>query len=135
MAPASEEAIQTAFSLLPPAAAKKKVKGAEHASCKTRNQTPRQAQENIRTRQRLFPHKIQALSFSQRGGRARPQVCILRPQTEKAPVSLALDCAHRCRCQTEWDELQPIHSWPEKRRRGTGSQDPCGFGGPRSWSL
>jgi hypothetical protein len=43
-------------SSLPPAAIKGKQKGEHHASCKTRNQTPRQTQKDIGPRKRLLPY-------------------------------------------------------------------------------
>src|SRR5580698_3097721 len=65
-----------------------------HASCKTRNQTPRQAQENIRARQWIFPHQIKAVPLGQRSRRARAEVCLLGPEAAQAAVPLALDRAH-----------------------------------------
>src|SRR5580698_5905892 len=79
-----------------------------HASCKTRNQTPRQAQENIRARQRLLPHQIEAVPLGERSGRARSEVCLLGTQAAQAAVPLAVDRAHRRRRQAERDELQPV---------------------------
>src|SRR6202035_5244984 len=79
-----------------------------NASCKTWNQTARQAQKDIRPRQRLLPYKIQAVPVGQRSRRARVEVCILRTQAAQAAVPLAVDRAHRRRRKAEWDELQPV---------------------------
>src|ERR1700685_959223 len=100
-----------------------------HASCKTWNQTARQAQKDIRPRQRLFPHKIQTVPGGKRGRRARPEVCVLRAQTAKAAVPLAVDRTHRRRRQIERDELQHVYPRPEESWSGTGSQNPRGPGG------
>src|ERR1700746_2551043 len=66
-----------------------------NASCKTRNQTPRQAQKNIRPRKRVLPHKIKALPLSKRSGGARAEVRLLRTQAAQAPIPFTLDRAHR----------------------------------------
>src|ERR1700680_2866892 len=105
-----------------------------NASCKTWDQTARQAQKNIRPRQRLLPHKIQAVPVGQRGRRARPEVCLLRTQTAQAAIPLAVDRPRRRR-QAKWDELQPVHPWPQKGRYRTGSQDSRGLGGKGRRSL
>ena len=60
-APACEEVIKDPSSLLTSSRLKQKFKRSNNASCKTRNQTPRQAQKDIRTRQWIFPNKIKAL--------------------------------------------------------------------------
>src|SRR5208283_3324607 len=64
--------------------------------------------------------------------RSRAEVCLLRSQAEEAPVPLDLDRAHRRRRPPERTELQPVHQRTEESRRGTGPQDPGGFGGERS---
>src|SRR5262249_60631952 len=69
-----------------------------------------------------FPHKIKALSCGQRVGRKRPQICVLRPSPEEAPVSFHLDCADWRRRQAAWHQLQPIYQRLEKGRSRAGPQ-------------
>src|ERR1700756_599110 len=106
-----------------------------HASCKTRNQAPRQTKKNTGPRQRLLPNQIQAVPFGQGSGRAWAEVRLLGTQAEEATVPLPLDCAHRGRRQAKRPELQPVHQRIEEERRGTGSQDSRRFGGKRSQRI
>src|SRR6266567_39431 len=98
-------------------------KGESNASRKTWNEAPRQAEKNLRPRQRLLPHKIKALSLGKRSGRTRPEVRLLRTQTAQASVPFTVDRSHRRRRQTERPELFEIHQRPEESRSRTGSQD------------
>src|SRR6266576_683770 len=112
-----------------------KKKGESNASRKTWNQAPRQAEKNLRPRQRLFPYKIKTLPLRQRSRGTRPEVRLLRTQTAQAPVPLPVDRPHRRRRQTERPELLEVHQRPEESRGRTGSQDPGRPGGERSWRL
>src|SRR3989442_2714346 len=116
--------------ILPPAA-KWKLKGANHATCKTRDQTPRQAQKDIGSRERVFPHKIKAISLGEGSRGTGLEVCLRRTPPEKAAVSLIVDRAHRCGRKAERNELQQVHPRAKKERSGTGSQDSCRSGGER----
>src|SRR5260370_35896681 len=115
------------YELQPPVT--RKQKGEYYAPCKTRNQKPRETKKDPGTRQRLFPHQIEAVPLRQRSRGARAEVRLFGPQATQAAVSLAVDCAHWRGGQTEWDELQPVHPRAEDRRSRTRPQNsggPCG---------
>src|SRR5262249_13718923 len=103
---------------------KLKIKGAQHASCKTRDQTPRQTQKDTGPRQWLLPDKIEAVPVGERGRGARAEVRLRRTPPKKASVPFAVDRAHGRRRQAERHELQPVHPWIEDGRRGARPQDP-----------
>src|SRR5436853_4907274 len=101
---AREEALGPQVSCLQPPISWNQ-KGAHHASGQTWDQAARQAQEDIRSRQRVFPYQVQVVPVCQGGGRARAEVRLLWTPPEEAPVPLAVDRAHRRRRQTQRDEL------------------------------
>src|ERR1017187_906927 len=100
-----------------------------NASCKTRNQTPRQAQKNTRPRKRILPDQIETVPLRQRSGRARAQVRVFGKEAAEAAVSVVVDRADWCGIEAERVELQPVHPRVEEGGSGTGPQNSCRLGG------
>src|SRR5205814_2020252 len=83
-----------------------------YAKSKTWKQAPREAQKDFSLSKRLSWNEIKAVPLGQGVGRARTELCLYRPKTEKARLSQALDRPHQRGVPPERHQVLAVRSRP-----------------------